>query len=58
MVNGFGIVNGFGTVGRFSTGGGFGIGGMVITNIVKAVIINANNIWNIPEKYKLIITVI
>ena len=31
---------------------------MVIADIVKAVITDANDTWNIPEKYELIITVI
>ena len=42
-------------VGRFNIINGFRI---VITNIVRAVITNTNNTWNILKEYKLVITVI
>ena len=37
---------------------GFGTVSIVITDIIRAVIINANDIWNIPEEYELVIIVI
>ena len=58
MVGGFGTASGFGTVGGFSTVGGFGTDGMVIADITRAVIANANDTWNIPEEHELIITAI
>ena len=49
MVGGFNTVGGFGTVSGFS---------MVITDIIRVVITDANNTWNILKEYKLVITVI
>ena len=38
--------------------GGFGTEGIVITDIIRVVIADANDIWNIPEDYELVIMVI
>ena len=44
--------------GKFGAAGGFGTVGMVITDIARVVIADANDTWNIPEEYELVITVI